>query len=193
LIVKRGQAKRFGGVACLATSIVLEIILSTLLAPLRMWFHAKFVLLTLLGRPIKWNAQQRTASGTTWFEALRAHGVATLLASAWIAAVAWFDPAVFVWLLPVAIPLLLSIPLSVYSSRVSFGGAGRHLHLFQIPEENSPPPLIDRLRSLLGECKPQSLSQNVIDSDARGKPLHSAQRAASTPRIHAEVAEPLPE
>ena len=193
LIVKRGQAKRFGGVACLATSIVLEIILSTLLAPLRMWFHAKFVLLTLLGRPIKWNAQQRTASGTTWSEALRAHGVATLLASAWIAAVAWFDPAVFVWLLPVAIPLLLSIPLSVYSSRVSFGVAGRHLHLFQIPEENSPPPLIDRLRSLLSECKPQSLSQNVIDSDARGKPLHSAQRAASTPRIHAEVAEPLPE
>jgi len=190
LIVKRGQAKRFGGVACLATSIVLEIILSTLLAPLRMWLHSKFVLLTLLGRPIKWNAQQRTASGTTWVEALRAHGVATLFASVWIAAIAWFNPALFFWLLPVAIPLLLSIPLSVYSSRISVGGASRRLHLFQIPEEDSPPPLIDRLRKLLGECKPQSSSQSTIDSGARNKPPPSAQWAANPPRIHAEAAEP---
>jgi membrane glycosyltransferase len=176
-------------VACLATSIALEIILSMLLAPLRMWLHSKFVLLPLLGRPIKWNAQQRTASGTTWAEALRAHGVATLSASVWIAASAWFDPALFVWLLPVAIPLLLSIPLSVYSSRISAGGAIRRLHLFQVPKENSPPPLINRLRQRLGERKPQSSPQNTINSGARNMPPPSAQWAANPPRIHAEAAE----
>ena len=80
MIVKHGQAKRFGGLARLGISIVAEIILSTLLAPLRMWFHSKFVLMTLLRKTIQWNAQQRTASGTTWSEALRTHGVATLFA-----------------------------------------------------------------------------------------------------------------
>jgi membrane glycosyltransferase len=142
LIVKNREARRFGGVVALGASLLFEVVISTLLAPSRMWFHTKYVLLTLLGRPIKWNAQQRAGAGTAWSEAARAHGAATCAASAWVAVVYWFSPAVFVWLLPVAIPLLLSIPLSVYSSRASFGGAARYLGLFAIPEENFPPPVL---------------------------------------------------
>ena len=149
LIVRSGEAKHFGGLSALSLSILLEIILSTLLAPVRMWFHSKFVFLTLLGRPIKWNAQQRTANTTLWGDAVRAHGVATLIACTVMAGAWWFDLAAFVWLLPVIIPLLLSIPLSVYSGRVSLGRAARQWGLFRIPEENSPPPLLDHLRNLM--------------------------------------------
>jgi membrane glycosyltransferase len=149
LILKNREAKRFGGIAALAISIVSEIILSTFLAPLRMWFHCKFVLLTLIGRPIKWTAQQRAANGMPWQEAVRAHGVATLVASASLAAIAWSNAALFVWILPVAIPLFLSIPLSVYSGSVSLGRASQRRHLFQIPEEESPPAVLDELQTVM--------------------------------------------
>ena len=81
-----------------------------------MWLHTKFVLLTLIRRPIKWNAQQRADTGTDWSEAARAHGPATLTACAWLAGVYWFSLTVVVRLLPVAIPLLRGIPLSVFSA-----------------------------------------------------------------------------
>ena len=37
----------------------------------------------------------------------------------------WLSPAAFIWLLPATIPLLLSIPLSVYFSRATVGRALR--------------------------------------------------------------------
>src|SRR5438093_9378488 len=49
LIVKNGAAPCFGGPLRLCIGIVLEILISILLAPLRMWFHSKFVLLRSWG------------------------------------------------------------------------------------------------------------------------------------------------
>ncbi|HET7006860.1 MAG TPA: glucans biosynthesis glucosyltransferase MdoH [Candidatus Binatia bacterium] len=158
LILKKGEAKRFGGIATLGISIICEIILSTFLAPLRMWFHCKFVLLTLIGRPIKWTTQQRSASGTAWEEATRAHRVATLIAWGSLAAISWFDAALSVWILPVAIPLFLSIPLSVFSGSVSLG---RLAYLFRIPEEESPPSLLEELRTVLMDEQRQL--QSAVD------------------------------
>ena len=178
-IGKCGEAQRFGGVAALGASIFCEVILSTLLAPLRMWFHSKFVLLTLIGRPIKWNAQQRTATGTDWREAARAHGVASLFACAGIASAYWFSVAAFIWLLPVALPLLVSIPLSVYSSRASIGRATRRSRLFQTPEDRFPPPVLKQLRALME--KPET--SNRPWERARVQPgSHRAQSAAANRR-----------
>lgn len=145
------------------------------------------VLMTLLGRPIKWNAQQRTASGTTWSEALRAHGVATLFASGWIAAVSWLNATVFVWLLPVAIPLLLSIPLSLYSSRVSLGDASRRWQLFHIPEEKKSRADNRRLRRLLDQRR--ILPPNALPAKA---PLHADNvgSACAHPQVQAAPADP---
>ena len=163
LIVKRRQAKYFGGSTRLALSIGLEIVLSTLLAPLRMWFHSKFVLLTLFGRPIKWNAQQRTANRTTWSEAFRAYGIATFFASCWIAGISWLDPGVFVWLLPVAIPLLLSMPLAVFSSSVSLGEAIKRWGILLIPEESSPPHVLAELKTAMDSRESEQVSVSASE------------------------------
>ena len=148
-IVKNGEARRFGGIIPLGVSILLETIVSTLLAPLRMWFHSKFVLVTLLGRSIQWRSQKRSESGTDWRAALRAQWFCTVVAGGWIAAMFRLAPGLFVWMLPVALPLLLSIPLSVYSSRVSLGRASRRRRLFLIPEEISPPRVLNELRKAM--------------------------------------------
>jgi membrane glycosyltransferase len=171
LLASHGELKRFGGAKALGLGILCEILLSTLVAPLRMWFHGKFVLMTLIGRPIKWNAQQRTTNGTTWSEAARVHGGSTLISGLCTAAVYLINLNVFIWLLPIAIPLLLSIPLSVFSSRVSLGQASRRWGLFRIPEESFPVPVLDGLRMVMRERKPpqthsNEFSSNLSNSDA---------------------------
>lgn len=143
LIVRWGEARRFGGALHLAGGIMLEILVSALLAPSRMWFHARFVAMTLLGRQIPWNAQQRAGVHTGWREAAGAHGTATLSACLWVLAIHWFSPAVSVWVLPVAVPLMLSIPLSVFASSPSVGRAMRRAGLFVIPEERFAPPVLE--------------------------------------------------
>jgi membrane glycosyltransferase len=148
LILKNREAPLFGGLACLSASIALEVLLSTLLAPIRMWFHSKFVVLTLLRRPIRWKAQCRTENTTGWREAIRAHGPSALLASCWFVVMFWINPAVLPWFLPFCTALILSVPLSVYLSRSSLGQAARRLRLFQIPEESCLPPVVAATRSI---------------------------------------------
>jgi membrane glycosyltransferase len=184
LIARSGEANHFGGLAALAVSIVFEIVLSTLLAPVRMWFHSRFVFLTLVGRPIKWNAQQRTASGTRWRDAIGAHGVSTVVACAWMAAAWWVDLQAFVWLFPVMIPLLLSIPLSVYSGRVSFGRRTRRWRLFCIPEEENPPSLLENLRKVMEQQQSIKLPASGFASPAnhqRAREPRSREEAVPAP------------
>jgi membrane glycosyltransferase len=149
LIVKNRQTRLFGGFVPLCCSILFETVVSSLLAPVRMWFHSKFVVLTLLGRQIKWGSQQRSDTQIRWREAVRAHGVATVFAALWIVVMWQLNRSFFWWLLPVAAPLLLSVPLSVCSSRVSLGLGLRKWRLLLIPEEIHAPEIVKHFQSSL--------------------------------------------
>jgi len=50
ILLKKDQARQYGGSLKLLASLVLEVFLSALFAPVRMLFHSKFVFITLLGR-----------------------------------------------------------------------------------------------------------------------------------------------
>lgn len=132
-------AKSFGGWLRLSISMVIETIFSAMLAPIRMLFHTGFVLNTLLGRGIHWKSPPRENSETSWGEALRRHGWHTLLGLVWAVGVYWLRPSYLWWLLPIVGSLILSIPISVFTSRISLGLWLRKLHLFLIPEEMHPP------------------------------------------------------
>jgi membrane glycosyltransferase len=155
LILRRRQAHLFGGLGALSAGLFLEIILSAFLAPVRMWFHTKFVVLTLLGRDIKWGAQSRADNETGWVQAIRFHGFSSVFAFAWFAAIAWIEPSFFWWVLPVAGPLILSVPLSVYLSRVSFGRRLRRARLLLTPEEIDPPDVVKSLQRTLNQAQDQ--------------------------------------
>ena len=154
LILKNRQVAGFGGALRLAVGIVLEIIFSTLVAPLRMWFHSKFVLLTLFGRQIKWHAQTRNDAETDWWEAVRHHGFSTLIALTGMAGGLYWNETLAWWLLPVSISLLLAVPLSVYSSRIGLGRAIKRWQLFRVPEERDPPPVLQGMEKLLAKENP---------------------------------------
>ncbi|HEX3177642.1 MAG TPA: glucans biosynthesis glucosyltransferase MdoH [Methylomirabilota bacterium] len=149
LIVRARRSAQFGSLPRLAASVLLEVVFSTLLAPVRMWFHAKFVVLTLLGRQIGWSAQVRTDAETRWRDAVRQHGISTVVALAWLGGIAALHWSLVWWLLPIVLALALSVPVSVYSSRVTLGRAFRRRRLFVTPEESRRPELLRELADAL--------------------------------------------
>ncbi|WP_124949827.1 glucans biosynthesis glucosyltransferase MdoH [Sulfuriferula thiophila] len=172
-------AENFGGAGRLGVSMFIETIFSVLLAPIRMLFHTGFVLSTLLGRGIQWKSPLRENSETDWSEALRRHGWHTLLGLIWAGGVYWLQPSYLLWLLPIVGSLILSIPISVYSSRVSVGIWLRNLHLLLIPEEIHPP---EELRCTYKLAANTKTSPDFIDAVA--DPLTNALLcAAGTPRL----------
>jgi membrane glycosyltransferase len=168
LIAIRG-AQHFGGVARLTVSTLIEIVFSMLLAPVRMLFHTQFIAGALLGLKLQWKSPPREDAETTWGEATRRHGAHTVLGLAWLALVYWLNPSFLWWLLPVAGALSVSIPISVFSSRVSLGRAFRAERLFLIPEESYPPRVLRRMRRLFRHApRDAGFVDAVVD------PLHNA-------------------
>ncbi len=139
LVSAKGGAESFGGVGRLSISVLAEIIISTFLAPVRMIFHSAFVLTTILGVKVGWTAQNRDDNRTTWREAISYHWWGTLFGFFWGALMFFFSPGFFLWLAPVTTGLVLSIPLSVWTSSVAQGRAARRLGLFISPPETNPP------------------------------------------------------
>jgi membrane glycosyltransferase len=110
-----------------------------MLAPIRMLFHAHFVIAALLGIGIQWKSPPREDSQTPWSEAIVRHGAGSLLGVLWAALVYWLNPLFLWWLLPVVGALMLAIPLSVWSSKVTLGRRFKEGRFFLIPEEAVPP------------------------------------------------------
>ena len=164
LLIWARSAKRYGGPWHLMSSMLAEFALSVMLAPIRMLFHTQFVLAAFFGWAVQWKSPPREDSETTWTEALRRHGWHTLLGVAWAGGVYWLNPSFLVWLLPVVGALILSVPLSVYTSRVSLGRKLRAARLLVIPEEVEPPVEIQAMTQMLkGAAAPPGFIEAVVD------------------------------
>lgn len=153
IVFKAKTARAFGGVTRLLLSVPLEIVLSSLFAPIRMVFHTKFVLLNLLGRTVGWKSPTREDTATTWNEASTHHGFDTVFASAWAASLYWLSPDYFWWVMPVVGALILSVPISVLASRIELGDSVKRLGLFAIPEETDQPQELRELETNLALFK----------------------------------------
>jgi membrane glycosyltransferase len=154
LLGRPEECARFGGRPRLLASVLTESLLSALLAPINMMFHAKFVLFTLLGQGVSWLTQRRGAEedGTDWREAILTHGGQTLFGLVWGASALVLSPSFALWLSPVVLPLVFSIPISIALSKSGVGRAARRSGLFLTPEETAPPYELRRLHQNLTEC-----------------------------------------
>ena len=180
LLIAR-SARRYGGALRVLLGVAGETLLSMLLAPIRMICHSRFVVVTLLGWGTGWGGQSRDDRGTTWGEAVRAHWWAVLIGLTWGWLLHRVTPSFFLWLLPVVLPLALSVPLSVFTSRASLGRAAARLGLFAIPEElHAPRELTDKAEALaerrryspLGISQEEGFRSAVVDP--RTNALHRA-------------------
>ncbi|WP_286978529.1 glucans biosynthesis glucosyltransferase MdoH [Aminobacterium sp. UBA5514] len=133
------KAHQFGGFIRLCFSVLIEIVLSTLLAPIRMIFHSRFVVMTLAGRATGWGTQTRDDRGTTWGDAFQYHIGQTLLAALWGTLLYEFNPSFFWWMSPILGALFFSVPISALTSRVSIGKALKRNGILLTPEEKNLP------------------------------------------------------
>jgi len=153
-----------GGRLHLALSLVGEMVFSALLAPIRMLFHTQFVTMALAGRAVRWKSPPRDDNETGWKHAIARHGLHTLVGVLWAAIVWWLNPSYLWWLLPVVGALILSIPLSVLTSRIGLGRRLRRRKYFLIPEESHPPPVIRATRRYWHHAaQPANVATAIVD------------------------------
>jgi membrane glycosyltransferase len=155
-LVNGARRRAFGGGLRLLVSLVLEQLFSMLLAPIMMVFHSTFVLTTLAGRPVTWNAQDRGDRGVSFGDALARHRWQILLGLIWGAAILMLAPRFIWWMMPVLAGLLLSAFVTVISSRVDVGVALRRHGLLLTPEETTPPAELAAMQRALLQHPPDS-------------------------------------
>ncbi len=133
------QSRLYGGRFKLFLSFMLEHIFTVFIAPMLMLIHAGFVVDVFRRRDSGWGKQNRGDADTSWGEAYRIHRYHTLFGMV-LGVMGWYlASSLFWWISPVVIGSVFSIPLSVFSSRVSWGQGLRRAGIFVIPEETNPP------------------------------------------------------
>jgi membrane glycosyltransferase len=140
----KGEQKHYGGGAALLRSAAMETVLALTQAPVRMLGHSLFVLVALTGWKLEWKSPPREASGVTWSEAAARLAPMTVVIGLLGLGVAALNPAALVWLAPVALPLLLSVPLTVATSHVELGSWMRARAVLLVPEESWSPAVLRR-------------------------------------------------
>jgi membrane glycosyltransferase len=151
LALKDSRLRRgFGGGGRLFASLGLEQLFSILLAPAMMLFHTTFVVTTLAGKPVAWHAQERGDRGIGVLEALLRHKWHLVIGIVWGGVILAFAPRYIWWLLPVLAGMVLSVPLTVLTSRTGPALWLRKHRLLLTPEEAEPPPELAALQARLG-------------------------------------------
>jgi membrane glycosyltransferase len=146
--------RSFGGGFRIIIGSLFETLVSMLLAPSIMAAHTMMVLSIILGRAVGWGNQNRETDGTSWGDAIRFHSFQTLLGITWTGVAVWigylphykYDKPVnysfAAWMSPILLGLLLSAPVSVWTSRSRYGQALARRKILSIPEEINPPGVI---------------------------------------------------
>jgi|GEM_PF-123293 membrane glycosyltransferase len=140
-LVARGEAAAFGGVPRLALGALLELVMSSLQAPLRMLAHCAYVLGALTGLKLEWKSPPRGAEAPAWSDAARRVGTLVLLPL--LAGVGLLRRTAMIALAPMLLPLSLAVPFVVLTGHPRAGRLVHRLGLLRTPDDWSQPrPLL---------------------------------------------------
>ncbi|UUO08356.1 glucans biosynthesis glucosyltransferase MdoH [Blastopirellula sp. J2-11] len=159
----------------------LETVASTLFAPLLMWFHSQFVIATLRGRRVEWNAQNRGDVNLTWEDAWAVGWKLVVLGS--IAAVLiWLvNPTALLWFSPLLASWLGAAPLILVLSSPKLGRWLQSRDRLVIAEESNPCPVMQRQQAYFDLPVPSedaTLERLVRDPHAMAAHIAIAQLSA---------------
>lgn len=130
-------------------SALLETVMSVLIAPIMMLLHTQFVVATLLGHKVSWNAQSRSDRGVSFRDAIAVHYLHTLFGLAAGFGLWLWAPGLLPWMSPVLLGLVISIPLSMFLSSVNLGQHLASHGLLLTPEEIERPSILKYQRDAL--------------------------------------------
>ncbi|RXR01999.1 glucans biosynthesis glucosyltransferase MdoH [Pseudoxanthomonas composti] len=140
--------KGCGGVWRMLVSMIIESVLAALMAPIVMFVQSRGVAEVLAGKDSGWDAQRRDDGSLPWSALVKRYGTVTLFGLA-LGTAAWFiSPALFAWMSPVIVGMVLAIPTVAMTSSVTLGRWLRTYRLLSIPEETKPPAILTRAKQL---------------------------------------------
>ncbi len=168
LVFNRADFAKFGGFWKSVCSVLLEMILSAMIAPIQMMFHSKFIIYTLLGKGVAWNTQNRDAEdGIKVKAAVSVHGIQMLIGIVWALIAYYYSIDFFWWLCPITISLFLSVPLSIVLSKTSIGTLLKKNKIFITPPESIGDAEVDGLNGALDK-KLLDVKFRMVDSPSFG-------------------------
>ena len=137
-----GRARAFGGGLRALRSVVVEILLTSALAPVMLMFQSRAVLQVLSGQDGGWPANARGEGALTRSEAARASRWIVLSGAIAFVATWYLAPDLLPWLLPLTLPMLGAPLLISWTSQPV--GAG----VFGVPVEAEVPPVVASYRAI---------------------------------------------
>lgn len=170
--------REFGGDIRAFGSMICEIILSSMIAPLMLMYQSRSVLQVLMGADGGWPATNRDGDAIGLREAWDA--------SWWIvfsgATILYFSvevaPDLFYWLLPVSIPMLMAPLLIAYSSRPIFRRGQQAYHgVFSTLQDRLPADIVRDQNAILARWSDDATGGRVAEPPMRISP----DRPASVP------------
>ena len=141
-IMLSGKRRRaFGGGLTVCKGFIIELIVSTLYAPLLMLIQTRHVIDIFLGRDSGWRTQNREGALMPWKDALKRNLIYVIIAAVMLAGLIWQAPNQIIWLSPIIIGLFLSPWLSRHSGNIGLGKWLAKKRVLLIPEEIAPPAI----------------------------------------------------
>ena len=187
-LVHGPERRGFGGAIAGFASVLFEIVLSGLIAPMMMLLQSQAVADVLLGRDAGWQVQRRDDGSLTRAELLKHFGKLTVVGILLGGAAYAVSLSLFLWMAPVTIGLLLAMPLAAWTARLPAGRALRRMRLLMVPEERHVPEVLTRANALAAELVEDEVKiGELLRRDANLRQAHAEMLPARQERRRGDV------
>lgn len=150
-LINGSERRASGGGIRLFFSMLFEVLLSALLAPIMMVIQSGAVFQILVGKDTGWNPQRRGDGSIPFADIVRRHRMHTVLGVVTGVSAFMIATSLFAWMSPTIIGLVLAIPISWASGRLDIGLALRRAGLLLTPEETTRPDIARRAEEISEE------------------------------------------
>jgi membrane glycosyltransferase len=168
--IQRRNRKQFGGAALVFAGLVIETLLSGLIAPVMMIFQSAAIAEIMLGRDAGWQVQRRHGGEVPTKELMRKYAWPTFVGVVMAGSAYAVSLPLLLWMTPVLLGLLLCVPIAMLSSK----GSDPDARLFRTPEETTPPRELVRAEEFMhtvGETAMSPLLELANDRQLLGNHL----------------------
>ena len=189
MLSDRTMRRGFGGAFRAFISMLAEIVISGLIAPVMMLIQSASVVQIVSGRDSGWNAQRRDDGSLPLGATTRRYGWHTAFGLLLALAAYEVSFSLFAWMTPVIVGLILAIPLAQWTANPAAGRSMRSRKLLLTPEESDPPEILERANALateLASSDPRSGLERLF-ADPALLAAHRAMLPQAAPRKRGEV------
>lgn len=167
------RRKSFGGTGLVLAGASVELILTSILAPIMMMFQSKAVYEILVGADAGWPSTERDDDYMPVSVAFRASWWMVLSGAIVLYATYTYAPDLMLWTLPIAVPLVTAPLMISLTGNPVLGDGLKRLGLFTTPFEAHPESVIrasSQWRNRLAAMEAETLSRNPTMDRSEGLP-----------------------